>query len=67
MKINNHMHIIQYKLLYIQQQTQTYRIASNYGRSRINAWSRLVAGGNSVITKINAGYRINTGSFVGPQ
>ena len=49
-----------------------YRIASNYGRSRINAWSHLVAGGNSIITKINAGSqinagsRINAGSFVGP-
>ena len=44
-----------------------HHIASNYGRSRINAWSCSVARGNSIITKINAGSRINTGSFVGSQ
>ena len=45
-----------------------YRIASNYGRSRINDWSHLVAGENSIITKINdAGSRINAGSFVSLQ
>ena len=38
-----------------------YCIASNYGRSCINTWSHLVAGGNSIITKINAGSRINAG------
>ena len=32
-----------------------YCIASNYGQSHINAWLHLVAGGNSIITKINAG------------
>ena len=44
-----------------------YRIALNYSRSRINAWSRLVTGGNSIITKIKARSQINAGSFVGPQ
>ena len=44
-----------------------YRIASNYGQSRINAWSHLVARGNSIITKINTRSRINAGSFVVPQ
>ena len=44
-----------------------YLIASNYGRSCINAWSRLVARENSIITKINAGSQINAGSFVGSQ
>ena len=38
-----------------------YHIASNYG------WSHLVAGANSIITKINAGCRINARSLVGPQ
>ena len=45
----------------------TYRIASNYGQSRTNAWSHLVAGGNSIITKINTRSQINARSFVGPQ
>ena len=39
----------------------------NYSWSRINAWSRLVTGGNSIITKIKARSQINAGSFVGPQ
>ena len=43
-----------------------YHIASNYGQFHINAWPRLVAGGNSIITKINVGSGINTGSFVAP-
>ena len=44
-----------------------YRIASNYGRSRINAWSHFMAGENSIIAKINAGSRINARSFVVSQ
>ena len=40
------------------------RIALNYSQSCINAWSRLVAGENSNITKINARSRINTGFFL---
>ena len=38
-----------------------YRVALNYGRSRINTWSRLVVRGNSIMAKMNAR------SFVGPQ
>ena len=33
--------------------TLSYHIALNYGRSHINAWSCLVTGGNSIITKRN--------------
>ena len=44
----------------------TYHIASNYGRSCINAWSCLVAGGISIVTKMNAGSQINARSVVGP-
>ena len=46
---------------------QDYCISLNYGRSRINAWSHVVAWRNSIIIKINAKSRINAGSFVGPQ
>ena len=45
----------------------SYRIASNYGRSHINAWSGLVAGENSIITKINDGSLINAGFFLRSQ
>ena len=41
-----------------------YCIASNYGQSCLNIWSHLVAGGNSIITKINTGCQINAGYFV---
>ena len=45
----------------------TYHISLNYSRSHINAWCHLVAGGSSIIAKINAGFQINAGSFVDPQ
>ena len=41
-----------------------YCIASDYCRSRINAWSHLVARGTSIIATINAGSQTNAGSFV---
>ena len=41
-----------------------YCITLNYGQSHINTWSCLVAGRNSVITKINVWSRINARSFV---
>ena len=33
-----------------------YRIASNYGRSRINTWSCLAAGADNNITAMNASF-----------
>ena len=57
------MYVCNYVLMYVH--VCNYRIALNYDQSRINAWSRLVAGEISNITKINAVSRINAGSFVG--
>ena len=48
--VHNMLHLVCHvTITYI----HAYRIASNYGLSRINAWSRLKAGGNSIIIKIN--------------
>ena len=35
-----------------------YRIASNYSWSHINAWCRLVAGGNNIVTKLMLGLEL---------
>ena len=43
-----------------------YCIALDYYRSCINAWSRLVAGGTSIIITINTSSQMNSGSFVDP-
>ena len=43
----------EYNYIYIH--NYTYHIASNYCQFAINVWSRLVAGGNRIITKLNAG------------
>ena len=51
----------------VREHTGRYCIASNYGQSCINAWPHLVAWGNSITAKLNAGSRINARSFVGPQ
>ena len=45
------LHITKHTLKYALFEEGRYRIALNYSRSSINAWSCLVAGGNSIITK----------------